>query len=212
MKINRRALNTMMIGGLCATLLPTTSQSAEDKYAAVQKADGQFGTYTQPWFLDSFLEVADDLEEARSAGKRLAIMWDLEGCPYCRETHLVNFAIPAVQDFVEANFMIVQMDVRGSREVVSFDGKSMTEKEFATLNKVRFTPTFQFFPETIEEIKDKRGKGAEIARMPGYMKPFYFLTYFQYVHEKAYLKTNFHKYLKSRVADLTAKGQSIPKW
>ena len=50
------------------------------------------GLYRQPWFLESFLELADDLEGAAANGKRFAIMWELRGCPYCRETHLVNFA------------------------------------------------------------------------------------------------------------------------
>jgi len=206
-------MNSWMLGGLATSLLPLTSEAADaGKYAAVPKGDSQFGSYTQPWFLESFLELADDLEEARSAGKRFAIMWDLEGCPYCRETHLVNFAIPEVQDYVEANFMIVQMDVRGSRDVVNFDGEAMSERELASLNHVRFTPTFQFFPETLDELKGKRGKETEVARIPGYLKPYHFLTYFQYIRENAYTKTNFHKYLKSRVAELTAKGQSIPKW
>ncbi|NQV47764.1 MAG: thioredoxin fold domain-containing protein [Rhodospirillaceae bacterium] len=212
MSISRRTLNSIALGGLAATLFPPAPQAAQDKYAAILKADGQFGTYTQPWFLNSFLELADDLENARSAGKRFAIMWDQEGCPYCRETHLVNFSIPAVQDYVEANFDIVQMDIRGSREVTNFDGEVMSEKKLAALNLVRFTPTFQFFPETVEEVMGKSGKEAEVARIPGYMKPYFFLTHFQYVHEKAYTKTNFLKYLKSQVADLTAKGQSVPNW
>src|SRR5207253_11460487 len=55
------------------------------------------GLYRQPWFLESFLELADDLQGAANTGKRFAIMWELRGCPYCRETHLVNFARPDVE-------------------------------------------------------------------------------------------------------------------
>ena len=40
------------------------------------------GLYKQPWFLESFLELAEDLESAAEKGKRLAIMWELKGCPY----------------------------------------------------------------------------------------------------------------------------------
>ena len=50
------------------------------------------GLYREPWFLQSFLNLAEDLETAQSAGKRFAIMWELKGCPYCKETHFVNFA------------------------------------------------------------------------------------------------------------------------
>ena len=32
------------------------------------------GLYKQPWFLESFLDLADDLEGAHSQGKRFVIM------------------------------------------------------------------------------------------------------------------------------------------
>ena len=54
------------------------------------------GFYREPWFLESFLELADDLAAAAENKKRFAIMWELRGCPYCRETHLVNFAKPEI--------------------------------------------------------------------------------------------------------------------
>ncbi len=59
------------------------------------------GLYRQPWFLDSLLELADDLDDASGKGKRFAIMWELRGCPYCKDTHLVNFAKPEIADFVK---------------------------------------------------------------------------------------------------------------
>ena len=37
------------------------------------------GLYTQPWFLDSFLHLTEDLDAATKAGKRFAIMWELRG-------------------------------------------------------------------------------------------------------------------------------------
>src|SRR6478672_7163257 len=40
------------------------------------------GFYREPWFLESFLELADDLAAAGEKKKRLAIMWELRGCPY----------------------------------------------------------------------------------------------------------------------------------
>ena len=49
------------------------------------------GLYTQPWFLESFLHLSEDLEAAAAAGKHFAIMWELRGCPYCKDTHLMNF-------------------------------------------------------------------------------------------------------------------------
>jgi thioredoxin-related protein len=183
--------------------------AASDSDGPVLKEDGQ---YTQPWFLESFLELPDDLEEARAAGKRLAIIWEQEGCPYCRETHLVNFAIPEIRDYIRANFEILQMDIWGARAVVDFDGKSLEEKALAKRGAVRFTPTIQFFPESLETVAGRGGRSAEIARMPGYFRPFHFLTMFQYVQEKGYESGDFRSYLKAKTASYAAQGKQIPSW
>jgi thioredoxin-related protein len=170
------------------------------------------GLHTQPWFLESFLELADDLAEAAGQGKRLAIMWEQEGCPYCRETHLVTLRIPEIRDYIQANFEILQLDIHGSREVVDFDGTGLEERALARRNQARFTPTIQFFPETLAEIADRHGKEAEIARMPGYFRPFHFLTMFQFVREKGYRDSNFRAYLEAKVKSLKAAGKSLPSW
>src|SRR5262245_64467532 len=73
------------------------------------------GYYREPWFIDSFLELGDDLEAAGKHGKRFAVMWELKGCPYCRETHFVNFARPDIAEFVRTNFDILPLNIIGSR-------------------------------------------------------------------------------------------------
>src|SRR5262245_61572647 len=84
------------------------------------------GLYRQPWFLDSLLELPDDLAAAGNSGKRFAVMWELRGCPYCRETHLVNFARPDIADYIKANFDILQLNIIGARKVTDFDGKEIS--------------------------------------------------------------------------------------
>ncbi|MEK9755277.1 MAG: thioredoxin family protein [Rhodospirillaceae bacterium] len=218
MSLARRTFNRLALTGLAAAaapaLLPASanaSNSTSPDYAPV-RSDSAFGSYTQKWFVESFLELGDDLKEAHAAGKRFAIVWELEGCPYCRETHLVNFAIPAVTDFIRPRFAIVQLDVRGSRRVKNFDGTEMSERELAALFQIRHTPTIQFFPETLAETKGKKGRDVEVGRIPGYLRPFHFLTFFQFVAEKAYALENFHKYLKARVAQLEGSGKGLPAW
>jgi len=211
MHLSRRTFGRLAAGGLLSAGV-TPVWAAADKYAPVPKGDSEFGSYTQSWFLDSFLEFADDIEMAADNGKRFALIWELEGCPYCRETHLVNFAVPQVRDYVEANFEIVQMDVKGAREVVDFDGEAMTESALARKSHVRFTPTIQFFPETLDEMSGKSGKVAEVARMPGYFRPFHFLTMFEYVREKAYESGDYRSFLKAKTASYEAEGKPIPSW
>lgn len=155
------------------------------------------GLYKQPWFLESFLELADDLQGAASAGKRFAIMWELRGCPYCRETHLVNFARTDIEDYIKRNFEILQLNVIGSRKVTDFDGIEMSEKSLAAKYGVRFTPTFQFFPESTADFAEKPPEKREVARAPGYMRPDDFLALFRFVREKEYERRSFREYVRA---------------
>jgi thioredoxin-related protein len=155
------------------------------------------GLYKEPWFLESFLELADDLETARKARKRFAIMWELKGCPYCKETHYVNFAQPRISDYIKANFEVLQLNIIGSRKVTDFDGEELPEKALAQKYRVRFTPTFQFFPEQAAPLKSIDPAKREVSRLAGYMRPGDFLTMFRYVRENAYKSKSFRDYIKS---------------
>jgi thioredoxin-related protein len=154
------------------------------------------GIYRQPWFLESLLELADDLGAAAEKKKRLAIMWELRGCPYCKETHLVNFAKPEISAFIQQHFEILQLNLIGSREVVDFDGDKLSEKRLAQKYDVRYTPTFQFFPDSAAALTGKKPREREVARAQGYMQPPQFLAMFRYVTERAYEKGSLPDYLK----------------
>jgi thioredoxin-related protein len=146
------------------------------------------GFYTEPWFLESFLELGDDLTAASEKNKRLAIMWELRGCPYCKETHLVNFARPEIADYIKARFEILQLNIVGSREVTDFDGERLPEKLFARKYGVRSVPTFQFFPDKIAGLADKAPREREVARAQGYIEPEPFLGAFRFVADREYEK------------------------
>ena len=178
--------------GLAGSALGTTVRPA----AAEAPILNDDGLYEQPFFVQSFLDLAEDLELAADSGKRFAVMWELRGCPYCKETHLVNFADPEIRVFVSGNFDILQLNLVGSREVVDFDGEAMEERALARKWGVRFTPTTQFFPETLDEVAGRKGSEAEVARMPGYFRPPHFLAMYRFVQEKAYETTGFNDYLR----------------
>ena len=177
-----------LIGGAAAIAAATSAR------AAILTDDG---LYRQPWFLESFLELADDLGAAAGSGKRFAVMWELRGCPYCREMHLTNFARPDIADYVRSNFDILQLNIIGARKVTDFDGKEISEKALAAKYGVRFTPTFQFFPESAAGLAEKEPEKREVARAPGYLRPDDFLALFRFVREKAYETRSFRDYLRA---------------
>ena len=156
---------------------------------------GDDGLYHQDWFVHSFLDLKEDLAEATKAGKRFAIIWEQKGCPYCRDVHTVNFADDKVRNYAKANFAILQLNLWGDREVTDFDGQVLPEKELARKYRINFTPTMQFFPETVDEMTGKKGEEAEVARMPGYFRNFHFQAMFEFVKDKRYAKQDFQRYI-----------------
>ena len=170
------------------------------------------GLYTQDWFLNSFLDLRADLETATMTGKRFVVLWELRGCPYCERTHLVNFAHPEIKTYTSKNFEILQLNIIGSREVTDFDGEILSEKELAAKYAVRFTPTFQFFPEQLEKIDLSQGRDREITRMNGYYIPSHFLALFEFVAEKAYKTEKFRNFAKRKLAEYKERGFNSEAW
>jgi thioredoxin-related protein len=156
------------------------------------------GYYKESWFIESFLELADDHAAAKAKGKRFAVMWELKGCPYCKETHYVNFARPDISQFVQANFEILALNVIGSRKVTDFDGEELSEKQLAAKYGVKFTPTIQFFPTSLDGIKDLTPSQREVIRIPGYLRPDDFLDVFRFVQQRDAGAKTFREFLKSR--------------
>jgi thioredoxin-related protein len=185
--LSRRTFITGSAAGIAMTGLPADA-------APVLTDDG---LYTQSWFLQSFLELADDVQGAAQSGKRLAIMWELRGCPYCKETHLVNFAKPEIESYVKQHFEVLQLNIIGSREVTDFDGEKMSEKRLAGKYGVRFTQTFQFFPDKVAGLAAKKPVEREVTRMQGYLEPQAFLNMFRFVAERAYEKGTLRDFLKA---------------
>lgn len=164
--------------------------------ARVEPVQLEDGRHTQAWFLNSFLDLKEDLADAAAQGKRLAIFWDQRGCPYCLETHRVNLADPVVNAYIRERFVVVQLDLYGAREVTDFDGQVLRERDLARKYAIAFTPTIQFLPPSPGDVDGKSGKALEVARMPGYFRPGHFEAMFAFVHARAYETQSFQRYLK----------------
>lgn len=158
---------------------------------------GDDGLYHQSWFLDSFLELKDDVKETTQKGKRLAIFWELKGCPYCKETHFKNFARDDISRFIQDNFEVLQLNVLGSRLVTDLDGEELSEKALAKKYGIRFSPTILFLGEDADKMAKLKPRKRVVARAQGYLKPDHFLSMFRYVQTRSYEKMSFRKYLKS---------------
>lgn len=171
---------------------------------------GDDGLHKQPWFHDGFLEMGPDLEEAAADGKGLIVMFEQLGCPYCRELHEVNYAIPEIANYQADHFLTVQLNLWGDRVVTDFDGEELSEKDLARKWFVNFTPTILFFP--AERVGAQTFAEAQGFLMPGYFKPFHYATALEYVADGAYTDTGFQRFAQTRFDRLVEEGQNPTLW
>jgi thioredoxin-related protein len=173
--LSRRALLTAAAAGAFAPFLAA---------AATQEL------HDEPWLVRSFLDLREDFANAGKAGKNMALLWEMPGCPYCKQLHNVNFKDPAISAYIPPNFEVVQLDLTGMREVTDFDGEMLPEKFLAVKHNIRSTPTLQFFP--VGGVR----RAKELGRV-GYIKAEEFFLMLRFVREKAYEKSSFDEWMKT---------------
>lgn len=179
-------------------LLPAVAVSAEI---------GDDGLHKEPWFANTFRDVAEDIQTAKAEGKRLAIVFEQRGCIYCRAMHEKLLSDPEVADYIKANYMVVQYNMFGDTEVTDLDGEDLTEKTAARKWGYVFTPTIVFLPEDVPEGETTVAKAA-VATMPGAFGKWTFLNMFRWVREKGYEgDEHFQKYHARIINELRAAGR-----
>jgi len=171
---------------------------------------GDDGLYKEPFFIDSFMEFKDDLAEAAKQDKYLMVIIEQDGCPYCRELHRVNFRKKEIVDYMNEHFMVVQLDLYGSRSTVDFDGAELEERQLAMKWGGVFTPTTIVFDK--EKLDATNFREAEAFRLPGYLRPFHWQTSLEFVVSGAFKETDFQRYLGEKVKRLNEQGIEAEIW
>jgi thioredoxin-related protein len=178
---------------LCAALLYFASATASAATAPQEIA-------APTWFKNSFLDLRDDIKEATAANRRVIIYFGQNGCPYCRKLIEVNFGRHDIADKTRKHFDAIEINIFGSREVTWLDGTARSEKDFAALLKIRYTPTLVFLDE----------RGSVVLRLNGYYAPPAFGLALDYVAGRAYLKEpDFARYARARGGAPEERGSLI---
>ena len=176
---------------LCAFAFPANASEVGDD-----------GLHKTPWMRDTFKDLAEDLGEANSEGKRLLIMFEQRGCVYCAKMHKEVYPDPEISNFIEDNYFVVQVNLHGDTEVVDFDGEALSEKAMARKWGILFTPTLLFMPEEVAE--DTSAAQAAVAMMPGAFGKGTTLDMLTWVAEKRYLDQgdeDFQRYHARRIQE-----------
>ncbi len=164
-----------------------------------QPTKGEDGIYRHAWFLETFLDLKEDLGTAIENKKRLVIFIEQRGCTYCKKVQTQLLVDPKINAYIRKHFEVLQIDMWGSKEVTDFDGEVTTEKKLARKWRTIFTPTIVFLPDSLEKIKGKSGAEAAVAVMPGAFGKGTFLAMFEWVQQRGYeTGQHFQKFVNDR--------------
>ena len=138
------------------------------------------------WFKESFLDLAEDVEEAKEANKHVMLFMSLDFCPYCTKMLKDNFVEGSKnQKYIENNFDVIGINIKGSRELVLDENTTMTEKEYADFLKVQYTPTIIFLND----------KNEVLLRLNGYRSQQNFKLVLDFVKNQEYKNMSLTQYL-----------------
>ena len=141
---------------------------------------------TPSWFKESFLDIKEDIEEAKNKNKHFMVFMDLEGCPYCSKMLKENFLQEnKTSQFIKNYFDVININVKGSREIAWDENTTLTEKELAQKLEIQYSPTILFFNDKKEVV----------VRVNGYRNPSDFKYILEYVHGKHYEKMTLVEYI-----------------
>ena len=138
------------------------------------------------WFKLSFLDLQEDIGEAREAGKQgLIVYFGQKYCAYCKQFLEVDLEAGDIRSYTREHFDVIGIDIHGDRTVIDLDGEEMTESELAIRDQTNFTPSLIFY----------NTDGKAVLRLRGYYPPYRFRAALEFVADKHYEGEDFRQYL-----------------
>lgn len=148
------------------------------------------------WFKVSFLDIYDDIAEAAANNRRVMLFFYQDGCPYCKKLLQDNFGQREIAEKTQKYFDVIAVNIWGDRELTLGD-RTMTEKQFAELLKVQYTPTLTLFNE----------KNQIVYRANGYYPPDKFVSMVDFIGQKKETQQTYQEYIEQHPIQQTSSGK-----
>ncbi len=172
--------------GLLLLLLAQASPGASPEEPGFDDSPLREAISLPDWFKMSFLELQEDLADARKNGKRgIIIYFGQKRCPYCKAQLENNWGQKDILNYTLRYFDVIAIDVRGQKPVIDLQGREWTEKTWSVAQDTNFTPSLIFY--------DLQGR--EALRLRGYRPPYQFRAALEYVADGHYREESFRDYL-----------------
>ncbi|MFC1673372.1 thioredoxin family protein [Pseudomonadota bacterium] len=158
------------------------------------------GIHTESWFKNmSFLDLREDLAEAKEAGKGLVLLFEQPGCGSCKRLHEETLQDKGVIDYLSTNYDIIVLNMFGSKEVTDFDGEMLTEADFAEKHMTHFSPTTLFIGDD----------GKVVFTVPGFKNAYFYQSAFEFVADRGPQQDiMFPRWLRAKRDRLAAEQQA----
>lgn len=176
----------ILLLGACLGILPSVQAAGNDTRGSIV---GGVAHALPEWFKESFLEIADDVDEAAESGRHVMLFFDLNGCPYCARMLEESFTAEPLSSYIRANFDVIAVNILGDREIAFNEEIMVSEKKLAEILKVYSTPALVFLDENNETV----------VRVNGYRAPERFQQVLEYVATRSYRSTSMADYLQAKL-------------
>ncbi len=175
---------------LCTTLaLHSSTVLAErmDNYRIAKR--GTADLKYPAWFKENFLDLRDDLAEAKAAGKRgIIIFFSQKACQHCQAFLDTTLQEQDIRNKVQRQYDVIGLDIFNDVEVTGIDGSKKPIRDFAEAERARFTPTLVFYG-----IENK-----SLARIICFYPPEKFRKVLAYIDGNHYSKMKLGEYLRQQ--------------
>jgi thioredoxin-related protein len=151
---------------------------------------------------DFFLPDNDLQKLLRSSEKFVAVYFEAPACEECKILHQKILSDPPTRELVR-KMDNLQLNVLSDEKVITPDGETMSQQEFARKLKIGYTPTVVLLDTS----------GREVHRIEGFLKTFHFQSSLAYVLDLAYLsEPSFQRYISARGEKLREQGYDTDIW
>jgi thioredoxin-related protein len=139
------------------------------------------------WFKQSFMDLRDDLDDARKAGKRgIIVFFSFKHCSHCEAFLSTTMSDPATMNRIQKKYDVIALDIFNDTEVTDIDGNVTTIRNFAEVSKARLTPTLIFYGIENEQL----------VKIVGFYPPEKFNRVLDYIDGGYHKKIKLNEYLR----------------
>lgn len=130
-----------------------------------------------------WIDLEQAQKEASGDGKTIMVFVEAEWCGFCQQMKREVFPKEVIRSLVQEYYHAVAIDLE-SRQNILFNGKKMTEREFARMMQVSGTPTILFI----------NAVGEVLAHNVGYSPEREFELLLNFIHSDEFGQISFEEY------------------